>query len=68
VAYTYAVEAPDWARDPAFQRVYPAVARVLAGAGKAELKEGFTRTADGWLANELVPAEPLARREPPQRP
>lgn len=61
VAYTYRVDAPDWARDPEFQRVFPAVARVLGGAGGAELKEGFTLTSSGWVANELLPGEAIAR-------
>jgi hypothetical protein len=56
VTYTYTVEAPPWARDPAFQRVFPAVARVVSGAGSARLVEGFTLTATGWVANELLPA------------
>lgn len=53
VSYTYTVEAPAWTRDPGFQRTFPAVARVLRGAGTAKLVEGFTLTADGWTATEL---------------
>jgi hypothetical protein len=56
VTYTYTVEAPPWARDPAFQRAFPAVARVVNGAGSAQLVEGFTLTPTGWVANELLPA------------
>jgi len=55
VYYTYHADAPAVVRDPRFGRVFPAVARVLAGAGNAELVEGFTLTPAGWTANELLP-------------
>ncbi len=55
VSYTYHADAPAVARDPRLGRAFPAVARVLAGAGKAELVEGFTATPAGWTANELLP-------------
>ncbi|HVU51287.1 MAG TPA: hypothetical protein VHL80_11405 [Polyangia bacterium] len=55
VSYTYTVDAPAWVRDPGFQRVFPAVARLVAGAGTAELVEGFTLAPAGWTANELLP-------------
>jgi hypothetical protein len=55
VSYTYHADAPAVARDPRFASVFPAVARVLAGDGKAELVEGFTLTSSGWTANELLP-------------
>ena len=54
VSYTYDVDASAWMRDPEAGRVFPAVARVLAGARKATLTEGFTLTPAGWVANELV--------------
>jgi hypothetical protein len=54
VSYTYEVAAPAWMRDPEAGRVFPAVARVLAGAREATLTEGFTLTPAGWVANELV--------------
>lgn len=54
VAYTYTVDAPPWTRDPELQTVLPAVARVLGGAGTAELAESFTYTSDGWVAHELL--------------
>jgi hypothetical protein len=60
VAYTYEIEAPAWARAPGFQRVFPAIARVVLGARTAELKETFTLTARGWIANELLPAGEIA--------
>ena len=55
VSYTYGVDAPAWTRDAGFQKAFPAVARLVAGAGSAELVEGFTLTPAGWTANELVP-------------
>ena len=54
VSYTYHADAPAVARDPRLGRVFPAVARLLAGDGKAELVEGFTLTSSGWTANELL--------------
>ena len=54
VSYTYAVEAPPWVRDMGFEKAFPAVARLVTGAGAAELVEGFTLTPSGWTANELV--------------
>jgi hypothetical protein len=54
VSYTYRADAPAWTRDPEAERVFPAVARVLVGAGKATLTEGFTLTPSGWVADELV--------------
>ena len=55
VSYTYHADSPALARDPRFGHVFPAVARLLAGDGKAELVEGFTLTPSGWTANELLP-------------
>jgi hypothetical protein len=39
------------------------VDRVARGAGSAQLDEGFTPTADGWVANELLatPTPAVAR-------
>jgi hypothetical protein len=59
VTYTYRVDAPAWTRDPEFQRVLPAIARVVSGGGSNELTEGFTWTgadgpSGGWVANELL--------------
>jgi hypothetical protein len=66
VSYTYGVEAPGWARDAEAQRVFPAIARVLRGAGSAELKETLTLTKEGWVARELLgaPAQPNPVRPP----
>jgi len=60
VSYRYRVSAPDWMKDAEAQRVFPAVAQVIAGASKAELKEGFTKTAAGWIANDVVAENPAA--------
>jgi hypothetical protein len=57
VSYTYEVAADPWTRDPEVQRVLPAVARVVSGARSAELKEAFTLTADGWVADDLLPGD-----------
>ncbi|HVT09195.1 MAG TPA: hypothetical protein VHO67_17160 [Polyangia bacterium] len=54
VSYTYHADAPAVARDPRLGRVFPAVARLLAGEGRAELVEGFTLTPTGWIANDLL--------------
>ena len=54
VTYTYRVDAAPWAQDADAQRVFPAVARVLSGAGKAQLREAFTLTRDGWAARDSV--------------
>jgi hypothetical protein len=56
VHYTYRVAAAPWTGDPDARRVFPMVDRVVRGAGSAQLEEGFTLTADGWVANELLPA------------
>ena len=55
VSYTYHVQAAPWTRVPEIKAVFPAVDRAVAGAGSALLKEGFTLTNDGWVANELLP-------------
>jgi hypothetical protein len=57
VAYTYEVATDPWTRDPEVQRVLPAVARVISGAGTAELKEPFTLTPQGWVADDLLPGD-----------
>jgi hypothetical protein len=66
VSYTYSVDPQPWARDPEAQRVFPAVARVLQGAGSAQLKETLTLTNEGWVAKELLaaPAQSTAARPP----
>jgi hypothetical protein len=56
ITYTYDVAAPAWARDARFAKSFPAIGRVIGGAGHAPLVEGFTRTPGGWTANELVSA------------
>lgn len=54
VTYTYRVDAAPWAKDADAQRVFPAVARVLNGAGKAQLREAFTLTGQGWAAKDSL--------------
>jgi hypothetical protein len=56
VFYTYHVAPAPWTADAEAMRVFPAVAHVLAGAGKDELREELTLTPNGWVANELVGA------------
>jgi hypothetical protein len=64
VSYTYQVDAAPWARQPDVQQVFPAVLHVIAGQSTAQLKEGFTLTESGWVANELVPlsSDSIAKR------
>jgi len=64
VSYTYQVEAAPWTRAPEVRQVFPAVANVILGEHTAQLKEGFTLTEAGWVANELVPqsSESVANR------
>jgi hypothetical protein len=57
VSYTYHVDAAPWTSAPEAKAVFPAVDRVVTGAGKALLEEGFTLTNDGWVVNELLPPE-----------
>lgn len=54
VTYTYKIDAAPWARDPEAQRVFPMVARLIAGDGQMQLKEAFTLTDKGWIANDLM--------------
>jgi hypothetical protein len=61
VRYTYRVEAAPWTGEPDARRVFPMVDRVVRGAGRAQLAEGFTLTPDGWVANELRVAARGAR-------
>jgi hypothetical protein len=68
VSYTYEVAAEPWTRDPEIQRVLPAVARVISGARSAELKEAFTRTPDGWVADDLLPGDVRVVSNPPRPP
>ena len=54
VTYTYKVRPAPWAERAEAKRVFPAVARVIAGAGTDRLTEGFTLTRDGWVADDLL--------------
>lgn len=53
VTYTYQVEAAPWTSDAEAQKVFPMVAGVVRGAGKAQLQETFVLTAAGWVAADL---------------
>jgi hypothetical protein len=58
VSYTYSVDAFPWARAPEARRVFPAVDRVIQGAGTAQLQETFALTGDGWVAVDLLGEHP----------
>jgi hypothetical protein len=70
ISYTYAVASDPWTHDPEIQRVLPAVARVIAGAGTATLEETFALRPEGWVAVDLVAGDgrivsnPLGPKEP----
>jgi hypothetical protein len=51
VSYTYklAFVAP-WARDPAIQKVFPMVARIVSGEGTQRLVQAFARVEGRWVA------------------
>jgi hypothetical protein len=53
VTYTYRIAAAPWTDDAEVRRVFPVVAGVIGGAGKAELQETFTWTDAGWVAVDL---------------
>ncbi len=57
VTYTYHVKPAPWAQAPEIKAVFPAVDRVVNGAEKATLQEGFTLTEQGWRANDLATPE-----------
>ncbi|MDB5881376.1 MAG: hypothetical protein JWP43_1254 [Ramlibacter sp.] len=54
VTYTYHADAAPWTHDPQAQQVFPMVARVVNGAGTAQLQEAFTFTDQGWVADDLL--------------
>jgi hypothetical protein len=60
VRYTYRVAAAPWMADAQARRVFPAVERVIRGAGRAELTQDFVRVQSRWVARELAPG--LANR------
>jgi hypothetical protein len=53
VKYTYHADPFPWVYGDQVERVFPAVARVIRGAGTDQLEETFTRTPKGWVANDL---------------
>jgi hypothetical protein len=58
VTYTYHVDPFPWTADPQARKVFPAVDRVIEGAGTAQLTETFTLTDEGWVANDLLDPHP----------
>jgi hypothetical protein len=64
VTYTYQVEAAPWTSDAEAQKVFPVVAGVVRGAGKAQLQETFVLTAAGWVAADLEGA--VSSAPPPE--
>ena len=53
VTYAYRIDAAPWAQDAQIQKVFPEVAKVVRGAGTAQLQETFTLTGAGWVAVDL---------------
>jgi hypothetical protein len=53
VSYTYKADPAPWMKDADAQKVFPVVAKVLRGAGNAELTETFRLTDAGWVAADL---------------
>lgn len=54
VNYTYKVDPAPWTQDPEIQSVFPVVAGVVHGAGKAQLQETFQWRAPNWVAVDLL--------------
>ena len=54
VLYTYHIDTVPWGRLTDVRRVFPMLDRVIAGEGKLQLREGFTLTPKGWVADELL--------------
>jgi hypothetical protein len=65
VEYTYRIDPAPWTSNTEAMRVFPMVAHVVRGAGTDRLKEGFTLTDKGWVADELLAdgRAPIARSE-----
>jgi len=53
VTYTYQVDAAPWTHNPEVQKVFPAVAYVVRGAGTVQMKERYELTKNGWKAKDL---------------
>ena len=49
VRYQYRFAAFKWALDPEIQRVFPLIAQLTAGQGKATLEQRFAADSAGWL-------------------
>jgi len=54
VSYTYKVDAAPWTRDPDAERAFPMVARVVHGAGSAQLEEAFSQAGTEWVPVEIA--------------
>jgi cytochrome c peroxidase len=50
LSYTYTIAPADWVRDPAVQKVFPMVDRVVKGERTLQLQQLFRLTKDGWAA------------------
>jgi hypothetical protein len=55
LSYTYTIDAPDWTRDPAAQKAFPMLDRIIKGAGSLQLQQRMRLTKQGWVA--IGPAE-----------
>jgi hypothetical protein len=53
VTYQYRLEEqPDWVRQPAVQKAYPDMGKLIAGAGRAPLRMPLVQTEDGWVSEQ----------------
>ncbi|WP_420997803.1 hypothetical protein ACKI2N_020655 [Cupriavidus sp. 30B13] len=48
VRYTYVIDAAPWTREPAVQKAFPVLARVVNGSGTMPLTQTLTLTDAGW--------------------
>ena len=55
LTYTYKVTAADWTRNPAAQKVFPMIDRIVQGAGTLQLQQRLRLTKQGWVA--VAPTE-----------
>ena len=54
VLYTYHIDTTPWGKTADVRRVFPMLDHVIVGEGKLQLREGFTQTPKGWVADELL--------------
>lgn len=50
LSYTYKIDAPGWTRNPAAQKVFPMLDRILRGARTLQLQQRMRLTKQGWVA------------------